>query len=272
MTVNGNDLLLVYSGGDLNSSPYDSLGGEPSSFPVNGVLNNLFENLTDEEMLNKNIDYKCLYLINNNNNNSFFNLRIFIDKSQNEFTNIQLGIKKTKEIQRLTLNYEAITGGIIAFTYNNITVNANWSNTGYIFANNIKNSLNNIFKNVETCLIEKTDTKIIIDIKFDDEDDYRFHDLLNINIENLISENPKTFSISRTSAGAPINYIHDSLENKNTVPYGVVFDDYNSLNPLLIGTLQSNEYLPLWFKRTSVKSSGSMSNDNFNLRIISNPI
>jgi hypothetical protein len=268
--ANASDLIMVYSGGTTNTDPNQSLGGLPSSYPITGVLNNLFSNISESESSEGKIDYRCFYIFNNNSSSSLYNVRLYVSFQNSDGAFVEIGIKKNFEVQRITLSNGIVTGGRIAFTYNSETVYADWDSDMGQWAVNIQNALNNIFEDTEVT-VGGIDGARTFDIKIMGTDNYRFHDFITINVEELL---PSTITsiVSRVVAGAPINYVHDELDSELTVPNGVTFVTTDINNPLLIGTLNKEEGFPLWIKRTCPSNSEAVQSDGFKLKILSSPI
>ena len=61
MTATTSDIVMVYTGGSVNTDPSQSLGGNPSNQPVSGLANNLFKDITDAQSVSGLIDYRCFY-------------------------------------------------------------------------------------------------------------------------------------------------------------------------------------------------------------------
>lgn len=264
MTATTSDIVMVYTGGSVNTDPSQSLGGNPSNQPVSGLANNLFKDITDAQSVSGLIDYRCLYVFNNNLTDALYNVKVFINKEST--ASIDIGVQKQLEIQNVALNRTA-TGGFLTFSYpGKSNVAANWNIDLGVWATNIQHSLNTIFENT---LVTVSGTSF--NIKFNGADDYRFHDILTVNTSTLTPSNI-TATVSRTVVGEPINYIPDMLESDQTAPAGVNFIQATSGNPLAIGTLNALEGFPLWFKRTCVAGSLATQADNFGLTIQSSPI
>lgn len=266
MTATASDLVIVYSGGTTNSNPNLSLGGEPSSQIIIGTMNNLFSNIESEEAETGKEDYRCFYIFNNNQYESFFNLKLKIKEEVSGGSNVYIGIKKNHETQRMTIS-SIPTSGRIGFSYEDSDIQyANWHSNIINFVNNVKNALEEIFESVNITVINYTST-IVLNIELDGDDDYRFHDL----IETTNELNPTvTISMSRQVPGAPINYIHDTLESETTPPYDVVFS--SSISTIEIGTIKPGEGLPVWIKRVTEEGTSPKLGDGFTLNISFNSI
>lgn len=264
MTVHTSDIVMVYTGGSVNTDPRQSLGGNPSSQPVTGLANNLFTDITDAESISGIIDYRCVYIFNNNLNNALYNVRIFTNEESVAI--IDLGIQKQLEIQNLALNRIA-TGGYLTISYpGKPSVSVNWDADLSTLATNIQHSLNAIFESTLVTVSGNT-----FNIKFNGSDDYRFHDILTVNTSNLTPINIVA-SVSRIAVGQPINYIPDILESNLTTPAGVDFIGTTSESPIVIGTLNALEGFPLWLRRTCVAGTKATQADNLSLTIQSSPI
>ena len=93
MAAKSTDLVVTLTGGSSNSNPNLSIGGDPSSYPVTGQLNNLFDNVAREEASVGSISYRCIYIFNNNSVDTIYNLQLYTLNIVNTISTIELGIR-----------------------------------------------------------------------------------------------------------------------------------------------------------------------------------
>src|SRR5690606_25749840 len=125
MTATANDLVVVLTGGSSNNDPYESLGGEPSSQPIIGVLNNLFENISPEEAATGKTDYRCIYVFNNNTADDIYEVKVYIVSETTGGSEIEIGIIQKQEVQRITVS-GTVSGGSFDVTYQDETKTVNY--------------------------------------------------------------------------------------------------------------------------------------------------
>lgn len=69
MPILSSDLIYRLSGGASNTSPVASLGGAMSTVAggiiTSGSLNNLFDSVSGEESAAGDVEYRCIYVVNN---------------------------------------------------------------------------------------------------------------------------------------------------------------------------------------------------------------
>lgn len=265
------DLVIVLTGGSTNTNPNDSLGGDPSSQPLVGVLNNLFDNITEEEATVGKTEYRCMYIFNNNTTDAFYEMELFIVSEVTGGATVEIGVEKRKETQKMIVSGSA-TGGTFDITYTppggTIQVRTvTYDPDPATWAINLQNSLNSI--STIDCLVGVSGsfTNRVFNINFQD---YRNRDLISLDITNLIGGT--TSSVSKTFPGSPINSIPPLVDSETTAPFDVNFSYPTIDNTLKIGTLYAEEGFPLWVKRTVAANTDAIENDGFKLRIVSRPI
>lgn len=287
MAALATDIVTVLTGGSSNVNPNLSIGGIPSNQPIFGSLNSLFDNAAQIEADNGMTDYRCIYVFNNNSNDSFYDVKTYSISIANTTSEIQLGITKINEIQKITIQ-GSVDGGSFNISYKPPTQDETetktvaFSGDPSTWATNLQNELNSI-PTFENIIVDVSGTFIsrIFNINFND---FRSHDLLGLSISNLTvggipqSEwsddgNPNVVvgSVSKTITGSPINSIPVLLDSQTTTPNGVTFFN-SSTEAVEIGTLYPEEGFPLWIKRTVAAGTSPIAGDGFTLRIIASPI
>lgn len=267
MTASASDLSLVLSGGSGNHNPNNSLGGNPSASPISGVLNNLFNDISETQAKTGFTDYRCFYLFNNNSSDAFYSLLLELDTFYGNETDVEIGVELINEIQRITLS-GTITGGYLTISYtppghDPVSVNANYNANPDIWANNITNALNSIPTFSGVFVTAGVTTNIFFNVEFND---YRSHDLLTIDTSNLTGTSISG-SVSLSVPGAPINSVPSELDVATTPPGNVEFND-----SIEIGTLYAEEGIPIWVKRIIAPDSSGGSNVGFKLKITLSPV
>lgn len=277
MTVSASDIVIVLTGGSNNYDPNLSIGGLPSSYPVPNVLNNLFDNITEETAVSGITDYRCVYIFNNNSLYTAYNLQVYTTELENAVSTIKIGVNSSAEIQKITIN-GTVTGGSFQISYKPPNQDAveyrtvNFSADPATWALNLKNELLTIPTIDEINVsVSGTFTSRIFNIEFPSVTDRRSHDLFGINVSGLTGTSI-TGSASKIKPGGPINAIPTLLDVSTTVPYDVTFYETNNLTTLFIGNLYPEEGFPLWIKRTVPENSESVSGDGFNLKILASTI
>lgn len=277
MPASAADIAVTLTGGSNNSNPIYSIGGNPSSYPVTGTLNNLFDNISDAEAQIGKTDYRCIYIFNNSSLYTIYNVQLYIVYLTDVVSNIQIGINSKSEIQRIIIN-GLITGGSFQISYKPPTQdtieyrNISFDPDPATWALNLKNELLTIptINSIDVA-VSGTFSSRIFDINFNGIDDKRNHDLFGINISGLIGSGTSGFS-SKLAQGGPINSIPTLLDVPTTVPYDVNFYDTNNSTMLLIGNLYPEEGFPLWIKRTVPENATSIAGEGFKLKILGSPI
>lgn len=277
MTASSSDIAVVLTGGFNNYNPNASIGGNPSSYPITGSLNNLFNNVSDVEAAIGTIDYRCVYIFNNNSINTIYNVQVYTTELENAVSTIAIGIDSSSEVQKITIG-GSVTGGSFQISYkppNQDTVEyrtVNYDSDPSTSALNLKNELLTI-PTIDEINVSVSGTFFSRDfnIQFTGIEDKRSHDLIGVNTSGLTGASI-TGSVTKTTAGGPINSIPTLLDVSTTVPYDVSFYETNNSTALFIGNLYPEEGFPLWIKRIVPENSESVAGDGFRLKILGSAI
>lgn len=267
MAINGNEIILLYSGGNSNKNPNLSLGGNPSNFPVFTNKNNLFDNITKEQALEGSTEYRCIYIMNSNLENSLYNARITAE-SYNLGTTIKLGLFYDTEIQRINLGGN-ITGGTFTITIEEqnkiITYNSNIITLAAEIQSKIREI--EILKDIVVQSSINSSGIKIFNINFIGDANNRSFDLIEIT-SNDLTGTVMTLTTERVNYGSPINFTAQEINNENIKPSNVDFSN----NFVIIGELKPTDIIPLWIERKNIAATESIADDGFKLRITGSPI
>jgi hypothetical protein len=273
-TTTAEDISVVLSGGSLNSSPDNSLGGDPSSTPVvDEGLNNLFRDVTADESADGHEDYRCVYLFNDGDS-PVFNLTLWIAEDFDDGATMEIGVEEADELQRVTISGFAVTGGSFTMSYltHNFTVNAStdlavWSANFQDAIDGITDDDDNpVLKNVEVTAQNVGSTTVIFDIVFTGREGQRNHPKFVLVTNNLTPLGLDVL-ITVPQEGAPVNTVAPEINIETTPPGGVTFLAYSSLVPITLPYLLPAEGFPLWIKRTVAEGTDAKENDGIKIRI-----
>jgi len=272
LTASASDIVLVLTGGSGNSNPNLSIGGNPSATPVMGVLNNLFDNISETDSITGLTDYRCIYLFNNNSSNAFYNVKLYLDAIVGTDTNVTVGLNSTQEIQQIVI-FGAVTGGIFTISYTDllsllpIVRTIDYHADPATWALNVQNALISDFPDIFVD-VKGTFANRVFEITFPD---FRNHDLFAIDTSGLTGSGIVGI-VSKLTGGSPINAIPPLLDTSTTPPASVTFFSPEVSTPLLIGTIYPEEGFPIWFKRISAENTSPTAGVGFTLRILASPI
>ena len=125
MAISLSDIEFFLSGGSSNSNSMFSIGGLPSGFVILGTLNNLFPNITSEQAESGRTDYRCFYVFNGSETDSLFDSQISLESQDAGGSNVQIGVERSTEIQRLGIVGPAYFGSL-TLRYGSQVFVANW--------------------------------------------------------------------------------------------------------------------------------------------------
>lgn len=262
MAVVASDVKLLLSGGVFNTDPDQSLGGESSAQELVGVINNLFDDISDEENEDGRIDYRAIYISNENLTDTWVDVQVQILAETEGGASIQLGISTITDQQNITLTGTS-SGGSFTISYEGDNVVVAYDAVLATWASNLQTGLNGL-ASLSGVVVSASESGSIInfEVTFEGDDDNRNHELIVL-VVNAITGSP-TIDIEKIQAGAPVNSLAPCiLPFDTTPPTGVDFSD----GVLSIGDLQAGDDFPLWMKRTTEANVDPVEADGFSLRI-----
>jgi hypothetical protein len=270
MVVVPSDISFVYSGGPHNTSPDASLGGEPSSTPLTGNINNLFDDVTQDEARLGLTDYCCIYIFNNNATDTLSNSEICLSSQVAGGSNCKIGVIKRNEIQTIEVTGSP-TGGYFILTYEGDTAKINWNADMDIVASRIETRLNAI-PSLSGLLVlsDGSPPDVTFTVHFEKGNRCRAHDLLKLK-SNHLTGGVTDIAIARVQGGSPINTIAQEITNEIQKPDKVGFKDTDLNNPEPIGDLQHGDGFPLWAQRVTTKGTPALQNDGIVITLIGKP-
>lgn len=269
MPINASDISLVLSGGPNNSNPYLSLGDNPSATRVvSSNLNNLFDDVSADQAVTGEDDYRCVYLFNDGTD-SVYSIEVWILSEVAGGASIQVGILPLDESQRITLNSNTINSGSFTIGYSGSTYVSNYNSDLSVWASSLQTGLRSLGSGqlLENVVVkaQTAGQNIIFDISFVGFNGKRNHDLLEIT-NNTLSP-AVSINVTTIQNGSPINTIAPSIDIETTPPSNINFYSPTQTTPITLPYLAESEGFPLWIKRTTEAGASAVESDGFSLRI-----
>ena len=275
MVVVASDISLVLSGGSVNMDPNASLGGNPSSQPIIGVLNNLFDDVSQGNVDAGHIDHRCFYIFNNNSNSSLDNVDLIIQSQIADGASAKIGVEFKTDIQQIKIDGDP-TAGTFELTYTGPiglsgTIIVSHDADLATWASNLQTALNSHpeLSGVTITTTAGVSTRSFF-VNFQGDDDNRFQELLVVDSNDLTPAS--TMAITEIQNGSPLNAIAPLVASETIPPTGVIFSDADSTSPVSVGKLIQGDGVPVWVERTTADTALAVTNDGFTLRIVGNPI
>lgn len=267
MPVQASDISIVLSGGSFNADINLSLGGNPSSTPLIGTLNNLFDNISEEQSLSGITDYRCFYIFNDNDNDTFYNVKVWIESQIEGGAEIFLGIPIETEIQKVVMTGN-ITGGEVIFSHENYKFLVQGNPNLTIMAQNFQNALNGT-TGVSGVVVTSDSNSGTNNFTITFESG-RNHPLIQL-VDNALVGTSIDIFIQRIKDGGPINKIASPIDNKITIPAGIFFSKPTKNFPISVGNLRKLEGFPVWVKRFVAPNTTGLNNDGTIIRVAGKP-
>jgi hypothetical protein len=238
-------------------------------------MNNLFSDISSESAETGKTDYRCFYIFNKSQVDSLYDAKVYFEQQGTEGSSVTVGINKSTEIQKIIMTPRIFSGSLeLRFGSDDILVN--WGSSAGEFETNLQVALQAFVPGtvVSTDIQEESFANQIYNftISFSGESDNKGYPLLAVkNNQLLASGSYPSISISRVSAGGPINSIAQVIPTDTTPPAGVVFYNSTKSSRLSIGTLGPGNGVPIWIKRITPLNTQYLEEDYFEFRISGRP-
>jgi hypothetical protein len=211
-------IAFKHSGGDSNCDPCQDLGGEISTCDISGGLANLLHSIGPKLSRRGHEDYRCFYIQNSHDTAVLRNTVIYLDgPAKQSGAVISLGVKLQSEKQQIL-----VTGTVPPNPGEYFTLQVpDYSPAFKVFYDaNITKWMQAANRQID--LITVTDNT-----------------LLNCTVSSMPLQD-----------GSPVMTTAVVIPDEITAPSGITFNYYYRGNPIRVGDLRPQEYLPIWVKRT----------------------
>ncbi len=270
MAFSNNDFKFLYSGGISNSDPTASLGGEQSTFPIAGTLNNLFPDITEDQAKSGRIDFRCIYVLNSNATDSLTNTTIYISTQIENGSDANIGLLFSNDHQLILVQGSPLNGSV-SFEYNEIPLIAEFDSDPTLFARHIQNALNDsgVLAGV-ICTGGVEDGAVAVHVYFDGVTiANKSHPLLVITSNDIVGST--SIDVSKVQSGSPINSVATLMTSDVVSPPGILFANPDLTIPFHLGTIRAGDSFPLWVRRFTPTGSSGVRYDGFKLAIGGSP-
>jgi hypothetical protein len=264
--IQTNDIVYVLSGGSNNSDSAKSLGGDPSASPVLLGVNNLFDNISPDDVAAGLIDHRCIYIFNNSNVETLWNAKIFTQSQTIGGANAEIGFTFSDEIQNLTV-IGNLTGGVLTLSYEGQSFTFAHSSNLSTWVGNFQTAirtipnLENVQVTAQTSVSSTLETVTVFTILYTGTAGSRFHPILDI-VANALTPSA-VVSASRSVTGSPINSIALIVDRATTPPTGIIFNAATLLEPQIVGHLRPTDGFPVWVRRITPPNTQPIAGDGF---------
>lgn len=268
--INATEINFFLSGGLNNSNPNLSIGGNISTTPITGSVNNLFSNITTEEANLGKTDYRCFYIKNTSSENYLYESKIYIFSQRAAGSFVQVGVSQITDEQEISVTGSVISGDIV-LRYQDQIIVAAWGGSLNNFAANLLESFISAgIQGVEINPVSFLSTGSL-KILFKGNLNYRNQPILELQSNNFNGISKPTVAIKKNASGRPINSIADMIAADTVPPDKVVFENTNSENSITTGTLAPGDFFPVWLKRTTEQGTDFQEQDSFIFKIAGTP-
>jgi hypothetical protein len=282
VTTSADNISIVLSGGQSNTNPDKSLGGEPSPHQiVDSSLNNLFNDVSTDQSTVGIEDYRCIYFFNDGET-SIWNLKLWLNQGTASGADVEIGFENRNEIQRIIISNN-VSGGYLDLSYEEYTFKSYYNANIGLWAESLQSDMMNLtktgnedyfFKNL-TVTGTQSSNSIIFDVKWQGKDANRNFAKFIVKtsptdgnqLTTVVDENDVLglvdVSITVLSEGSPINTIANEIGVSTTPPGAIYFLSHIESDPLVLPRLDPTETFPLWIKRTILSGTTAKEGDNF---------
>ena len=239
-----NDIVFVFSGGQGNYDPFQSIGGDPSVIEISEITQGLFNSLTDEQLKSGITDYRCFYIFNQSDTDALYDFYVYVENTS--VVPCYIGLNKQNDVQKITLS-GATTSGNILLNYNGEVFTVEFSSNPAQLALNFQQQLIDLGLLGVVVTAEAYTGYYNVNISFEGDSGFKYHPLISLVSNNLI---PSTeFFINKVQEGGPINVVLPKTQNVITTPENIGFNLATPTDPIILTSLQPSEGLPIWLKR-----------------------
>ena len=265
------DIVFVFSGGAGNNNADNSLGGVASIFEISSSINNLFDNISEDEVDAGRIDYRCFYLSNTSATNSLFTTTAWITDLASGGSSVALGIQTpATEVQHVTVT-TGTTGGSLTLNYEGDDFTFNYNANDATWAQNFEDALNAL-DDISDVTVSHNIFNLVdnrFSITFGGTYDQRKHDLLTLTSNDLTGG--VSVTLEKHINGSPIQTTAPLIAVDTASPTSVTFSTPTELSPITIGTIKPGDVVPFWIRRTTVAGVDAIRNDGVGFRILGTP-
>ena len=266
------------------NDPCTDLGGNPSNCAISDGLDNLFHSIGPKLSRRGHEDYRCFYIWNSHPTASLRNVIIFLDGTGRQVpgkrsgTYVAIGVKLQDEIQTVTVTAPAPPR---MGEFMKLQVPCYVPDFKVFYDPNITKWIGN-FQTAIRAVEGMPEVVVTGEGKIGTtKDDPSVNVTFTINFGGHVSRNEghkgmneharwmqaarhqiKLIEVMENTMlnaivtpatiqdGSPVNTIAEVIPDEITAPSGIVFDYYFRGNPIRIGDLRPQEYLPIWIRRT----------------------
>lgn len=263
--ISSDDIEFLLSGGSNNSDPNKSIGGEISSFPVLGSLNNLFPDITSEEAASGKVDYRCFYVKNSSSAGFLYDASMIITSQSSGGAYANLGLARSTDVQRIDVTGTSISGTMV-LRLGETPISMNWGSSPFGFAASLRNALSYVGVNAQVDY-SVAGNKTSFVVTFSGDSNYKSWPTLQVQENNLTGTDTPVVSIVKVTQGQPINSSAPLLTTDSMAPATVTFQN----GTIPIGNLAPGTFAPIWVRRTTPANTEFSQNDGFTIKISGKP-
>jgi len=261
---------FLLSGGVVNNNPNKSLGGPASTFPVIGINNSLFSDVTTEEAQVGKTDFRCFYIKNLSTTDSLFNTSIFIFSEKFAGSSVQIGVSFDTDEQEIRIT-GVVSSGFVLFKYKQQQISVAWDGAN-VFSANLQAELHSIGLTGAEVIPITSPAVNKFRIIFKDPNNFRNHPLLDIYSNQLEGSTKPVIEVRKVTEGKPINSIAPLIEAETIIPTKVQFLTTSPTEKINLGTIGPGDFIPIWIKRTTPPDTPFEEEDFFTLKITGSPL
>jgi hypothetical protein len=302
-SCDSNCIAFKHSSGPDNCDPCMDLGGPISICDITDDLDNLFHSIGPNLSRRGHEDYRCFYIQNASTSDTLRNVIIYLDGPAKISGAIHsIGVKLQDEIQEVivTGTYPPKEGEYMDITVPNYTPSFKvyFDPNVTKWVGNFQTAIRGVEGLPEVVVTVGINDKVGAPTSVHFTVNFGGHDSRNkghkgtqdhkrwmqaarrqIDIMSIVSTYSNVTVIPTAAQdGSPVNTVAQIIPNEITPPSGISFNYFYRGNPVRIGDLRPDEFVPIWIKRTlpfpdpsfgNLARPGQMAKllDNFKIRV-----
>jgi hypothetical protein len=258
------ELGFYMSGGLNNSDPNLSLGGDVSLTPINDLINNLFDDVSGDSVVDGLTDYRCFYVVNDSEN-TYADVKLWIHSEYTGGSDIELGFNLQNEIQKLTLVNSPQTGHFKLKLDTYVTNPIDFDYDMTVLASRIQTAIRELPNGTDAvCAAYGGDAFLV---EFPGQNKNHKYPLMELTDNNLTPTASASVTVSSMFSGSPVNLVAPSTGGATLAPTGVAFFAPTVGSKAVIGYVRPTEIFAVWIRRITAPETNPTALDGLSIKI-----
>lgn len=274
MALSTSDIVIFFSGGNTNTDPDLSIGGQISSHLV--PSDRLFDNVTAAQAASGYTDYRCVYFENISSTETLYNVGVFMESQVTGGSDALIGLEKNNERQDIFItNATSVASGDFTlqmydyFSDSTTQINVTMNPSIEIWASNLQSQVNTLPGLGDVVVTGSyLGSTAYFTLAFGGSSGSRYHESFEfVGFSQSFVDVGCNMTIQKVSDGGPKLKTAAEIPSEITAPSNVLFMETGSSSTISVGDLLPGEFFAVWLRRRVVAGSAPVEADGFRLKI-----